>query len=47
MAEPTTEPHPTSLPEAQEEQDGDLLLYDGETAEDLEAFADALAGLPD
>lgn len=47
MAEPATEAGPASIAPAQDEEEGDLLPYDSDTEEDLEAFADALAGLPD
>lgn len=47
MAEPATEPRPTSIAHAQDEEEWDLLPYDSDTEEDLEAFAEALAGLPD
>ncbi len=47
MAEPATEPRPTSTAHPQDEGEGDLLAYDSDTEEDLDAFADALAGLPD
>ncbi len=47
MAEPAAKPRPIPFPDAQNEEDDDLLSYDGETEEALETFADALAGLPD
>lgn len=47
MAEPATEPRPKPIAHAQDEEEGDFLPYDSDTEEDLEAFADALAGLPD
>lgn len=47
MAETASRPDPPTVTEVREEKDSELLSYDDEVEQDLETFADALAGLPD